>query len=238
MSPSRWFRVLCWGGALGLLAVALGAPAVLADDYRRSVKDIPQPFSWTGLYIGAHAGLVTGETTGEVGLGSVRTDYSLDGAIYGGQIGYNYQRGWSLFGIEATWSGANVQGNTPCVVVLDCRRDINSIGSVVGRLGLAVDRSLLYAMGGVAWGDVDTHVRIVGTPLLSGSETQTGWTAGFGLEHAFTERISTRIEYAHIDLGSETQNLKFTGGIVPAIPDKVDARMDTLRLGVNLKLTN
>jgi outer membrane immunogenic protein len=92
--------------------------------------------------------------------------------------------------------------------------------------------------GGVAWGDVDTHVRIVGTPLLSGSETQTGWTAGFGLEHAFTERISTRIEYAHIDLGSETQNLKFTGGIVPAIPDKVDARMDTLRLGVNLKLTN
>jgi opacity protein-like surface antigen len=83
-----------------------------------------------------------------------------------------------------------------------------------------------------------TGVRIVGTPLLSGSDTHTGCTAGFGFEHAFTERISTRIEYAHIDLGSQTQNLKFTGGTLPAIPDKVDVRMDTIRLGVNVKLTN
>jgi hypothetical protein len=83
-----------------------------------------------------------------------------------------------------------------------------------------------------------TGVRIVGAPLLSGSDTHTGWTAGFGFEQAFTERISTRIEYPHIDLGSETQNLKFTGGTLPAIPDKVDVRMDTIRLGVNVKLTN
>jgi len=55
------------------------------------------------------------------------------GAIYGGQISYNCQHGWSLFGIEANWPGANVQGNTPCVAVLDCRRDINSIGRVESR---------------------------------------------------------------------------------------------------------
>jgi len=66
-----------------------------------------------------------------------------------------------------------------------------------------------------------------------------GWTAGFGFEHAFTNRISTRIEYAHIDLGSQIQNLTFTGGgALPGIPDKVDVRMDTIRLGVNVKLTN
>lgn len=67
-------------------------------------------------------------------------------------------------------------------------------------------------MGGVAWADVSTNVKIVNVPILSGNETHTGWIAGFGFEHAFTNRISTRIEYAHIDLGSQDTGLALAGG--------------------------
>ena len=62
--------------------------------------------------------------------------------------------------------------------------------------------------------------------------------AGFGFEHAFTDRISTRIEYAHVDLGSKDTGLVPAGGGPALVTDKVDVRMDTIRLGVNVKLTN
>lgn len=232
----RSSKTWCWA----LVGLALSATTALADGYRGSVKDAAQPFSWTGFYIGGHAGLVTGETTGDLGLpaGLLNTDYSLNGALYGAQIGYNLQYGGTVFGIEASWSGADIQGNTACVVLLECRRNIDSIATVVGRLGLAVDRSLLYVMGGVAWADVDTSVSIVGFPIASASETHVGWVAGLGFEYAFSNRISTRVEYSHIDLGSETHNLTVVGGVIPPIPDKVDVRVDTIRLGVNIKLTN
>src|SRR5690242_4279799 len=81
MPPPRSLCALGWG-AWGLLALALASPAALADGYRGSVKDLPEPFSWTGFYIGGSAGLVTGETRGDLGLGGVlNTDYSLNGAL-------------------------------------------------------------------------------------------------------------------------------------------------------------
>ena len=106
-----------------------------------------------------------------------------------------------------------------------------------GRIVNAMGRTLLYGMGGVAWSDVHTHVGIGSVPFLSGNATHTGWIAGFGFEYALSSHVSTRIEYAHIDLGSETHNLAFVGGGGgPTIPDKVDLKLDTIRLGVNVKL--
>jgi outer membrane immunogenic protein len=233
MSQSGWLKALCWG-ALGVMGLVLAAPTAFADG-RGSLKDAPvQAFSWQGFYIGDHAGLATGTTGGDTGF--TTTDYDINGALYGLQAGYNFQRGTTVFGIEATWSHSTVQGNTACLVVFDCKRDVDWVATVVGRLGMASGRSLLYSMAGVAWADVNTNVSIIGVPLLSASETHVGWTYGFGFEHAFTDRISTRIEYAHIDLGSETHNLAFIGGGGITIPDKVDLKMDSIRLGVNIRL--
>ena len=63
-----------------------------------------------------------------------------------------------------------------------------------------------------------------------------GWVAGFGVEQMLSKNISARIEYSHIDLGSKTHDLAFIGGGGPTIPDKVDMKLDTIRLGVNIKL--
>jgi outer membrane immunogenic protein len=231
-------RTLLAGFALIAGTGIADAPAS-ADGLARSLKDQPPPFSWTGLYVGTHAGLVTGETTDGVGLGGpLNADYALSGALYGGQVGYQWQGGVVVLGVEAGWSGTSIHASSPCAGAAECHRDVDWLASVVGRVGIAVDRWLLYAMGGTTWASVDTAIGSGGVPLLSGSETHIGWIAGVGFEHAFTDRLSTRIEYAHIDLGTQSADLTPAGGGPAVAVDKVNVRMDTLRLGVNLKLTH
>jgi outer membrane immunogenic protein len=232
MSRSRWFSGLRWSVwcTLGLI---LAAPAAYADGMARRAAPMEQPFSWTGFYVGGHAGLVTGDTQGSVP--PFTTDYPVNGALYGGQIGYNWQHGLMVYGVEGSLSSSTVEGSTACVGGLTCSRDLDWLASVTGRVGYAMGRTLLYGMGGVAWSDVHTHVGIGSVPFLSGNATHTGWIAGFGFEYALSSHVSTRIEYAHIDLGSETHNLAFVGG-GPTIADKVDLKLDTIRLGVNIKL--
>jgi outer membrane immunogenic protein len=231
--------------AFGMAGTA--AAADLGHD-RGSIKDAPvvAGYSWQGFYVGAHAGLVTGNTQGLADLSlfggpAIATDYSLAGALYGVHAGYNLQRGAVVFGIEGSWSGSNVQGNTACVVVFDCKREVDSVYTLAGRLGWAMNRTMVYGLLGVAWGEVNTKVTSQLIPIsLSSDERHVGWVAGFGLEHALSDRVSFRIEYTRIDLGDETHNLAISPAIIgfPAIPDKVDVTIDTIRLGVNIKLTN
>ena len=230
-----------------LSAFGLAGTAAAADlgHHRGSIKDAPvvAGYSWTGFYLGAHAGLVTGNTQGYVadfGLGfPISTDYSLNGALYGVHAGYNWQRGALVFGVEGSWSGSNVQGNTACLVVFDCKREVDSIYTLAGRLGWAMNRTMVYGLLGVAWGEVNTKVTSNFIPIsLTSDETHVGWVAGFGLEHALSDRVSFRIEYMRIDLGDETHTLIATPAFITPIPDKVDVTIDTIRLGVNIKLTN
>jgi outer membrane immunogenic protein len=227
-------------------AMALMTSSAIADgmNTRGSIKDSVQPFSWRGFYVGLHAGLATGNTQGEVDIGTgISTDYDLNGAIYGGQVGWLGQWGNVVAGIEGTYSGTSLQGNTGCgdfiLLSFDCKREVNWIATAVGRVGYAFDRVLVYGLGGVAWADVDTNVAVnflgAGAQVLSANETHVGWTAGFGLEWALTDRVSARIEYAHINLGDETHQLR-ASGVKGSIPDKVELEVDTIRLGVNVKL--
>src|SRR2546429_5697826 len=67
MSQSRWFSGLRWSVwcTLGLM---LAAPAAYADGMARRAAPMEQPFSWTGFYVGGHAGLATGDTQGDPNL--------------------------------------------------------------------------------------------------------------------------------------------------------------------------
>ena len=221
-------------------------PRVLAgDDYvsapYHSVKDAPMRSggNWSGLYVGAHAGLVTGSTEGALVGGGIpvplSAEYDLDGALIGGHLGYNLQTGSWVWGIEGTFSGGNTDGTAACVIFLTCARELNWMATVEGRLGYAVGNTLVYARGGVAWGELDTEIGIFGVNFLTASETNTGWTAGFGLEHMIGNALIARIEYAHTDFGDEQHNL---AGAIGPIPVDVEAEIDTLRLGVSYKFGN
>ncbi len=232
----RLQSILC----AGVVSVAMSSVAYASDPTPRDYR-----YNWTGFYVGAHAGLANGQTTGAADLGifSVNTDYSVDGALYGGHVGYNFQINPNVVvGIEGTLSAAEINGSTTCVVFLNCRREVDWLATVAGRIGYAMDRTMVYALGGVAWGDVNTDVRdnIVngGFIRLSGGETHVGWVLGFGIEQALSSNIRARIEYTHIDLGNETHNLglTFLGVPVPgaSLPSRVNLEIDAIKLGVSI----
>jgi outer membrane immunogenic protein len=234
---------------LSLAAISLATPSVAADlwgpEGHGSIKDAPLAtgFNWTGIYAGVHAGLATGDRSSELQGIPLKTDYDIDGALYGGHLGYNHQFGRWVLGVEGTYSGSDIDGKSGCVAGLfDCRTDIDWLATLEGRIGYSFGRSLLYARGGVAWGDVNTSADLLGLGFLTldGSETHTGWTAGAGFEHALSDRVIARIEYSHVDLGSETHDLgvNFLGTPIPgvAIPTDVDAEIDTIKIGVSVKL--
>jgi outer membrane immunogenic protein len=241
-----------------VLALFLGAtvPAQAGGSMKDSY--VAPAFSWTGFYVGGHAGLGTGQTTGRPEsingtplagpLGAAiasffSTDYDMSGAVYGAHVGYNYQTGSTVFGIEASYSGSSISGNSASGIILNSDRELDWLATVTGRIGYAMGRSLVYAKGGIAWGEVSTGVGIGGFTNFDGGETHVGWTAGAGFEHALSNNVTFRIEYAHIDLGSETHSLANTGVFgIPALPpgtinigDKVDAKFDTVTIGISYK---
>ena len=228
-----WIFALALVGSIGV--------AQAGDGYGEA-----RPFSWTGFYIGAHGGVATGDTSGRTdlsglpfGLDTVNSDYDMSGGIWGGHIGYNHQRGQTVIGIEGTWSSLDLQGDTSCGIFGTCRRSTDWLATVVGRLGYAMDRAMVYGLAGVAWGKVETDSEaLFGALQFTGSETHVGWVAGVGLEYAVTNNILARVEYNHVDLGSERQDLDVsflgtpTGGTVPS---KVDLSADIIKVGVSWK---
>jgi outer membrane immunogenic protein len=197
-------------------------------------------FSWTGFYVGAHGGVATGDTSGRTdfgGLTTIDSDYDMSGGIWGGHIGYNHQRGHIVFGAEGTWSALDMQGDTSCGLLATCRRSTDWLATVVGRLGYAMDRAMVYGLAGVAWGKVETDSDALGLLQFSGSETHVGWVAGVGLEYAVTANILARVEYNHVDLGSERQDLDVSilGTTVGTVPSKVDLSADIIKVGVSWK---
>ncbi len=220
--------------------------------------------SWAGLYIGGSVGFGVGDTSGkarfddfdyedeDVSKIEVRKGYSLvdlvervlqskydvNGAVYGVHAGYNVQRGNLVYGLEAGFNGSAIDGASPCVGLLFCERELDWYATGVARLGYASGSTMFYGFGGLAWGNVTTKIGLLspGLPFLEGEETHLGWVAGAGLEHAFNDRFSVRIEYSHVDLGEEDTKLSLSGYTLP-ITDEVDLSFDAVKIGASYKLT-
>jgi len=216
----------------------------MAGGYEPSGKGFAPPpvYSWTGFYVGGHAGLASGDTEGGVqGFSGVDTQLDLDGGIYGGYVGYNYQSGAWVFGIEGTYSGSNIDANgqTPPLFGLfpfQVQQELDWLATIEGRVGYAFGRSMVYARGGWAWGKLETTADILpGPPTLTGSETHNGWTAGFGFEHALGDWLIARVEYSHVDLDSETHNLRCGGCFFDNTPIENEAELDIIRIGLSVK---
>jgi opacity protein-like surface antigen len=108
-------------------------------------------------------------------------DGDASGFMGGAQIGYNWQFSQFVVGVEGDISATDLDG-------------INWLATVRGRLGYAWDRVMPYATAGLAIAEIDTPF------LSSSSETETGWTAGGGIEVAVSDNVSVRGEYLHFDL--------------------------------------
>jgi outer membrane immunogenic protein len=227
------------GTAISLAAVTGAAAADLtrAPVYTKA-PPAPAAFSWTGFYIGGNIGGKWANVSGTVDVApatalfaalpsgaSLPIGSSTQGSfIGGGQLGYNWQTGPIVFGIEGDIDAQH--WNTTQVLTTFASGTVFVPGdfftvestwqaSLRGRLGYAWDRFLLYATGGVAWTNVKVGTNFLpfaGAPgtFATDSVTLTGGTVGGGLEYAFWSNVSLGIEGRYTWYGSHA----FNGGTV------------------------
>lgn len=182
--------------ALGLVAAGAASAADLPSRKGPVAAPVymPPAFSWTGFYVGANAGYGWGNVNAN-GWANVG---DLDGFVGGGQIGYNYQMGQFVLGLEADLQGADLSsGNN--LGLLNVKTDY--FGTVRARVGVAFDRFMPYITGGWAYGNVKSSIPAIG---FSSDRSHTGgFAVGGGLEYAVTNNIIAGIEYLYVDLGEK-----------------------------------
>jgi len=197
----------------GLLALTGMACAADMPVKAAPLPPPPPPFSWTGFYIGGQVGWARAHDDASIVNPGVPVAINLpftvemDGVIGGAHVGYNLQYGMWVFGVEGSvdWADLN-KSFTVGICPLFCgsaTTDIGIQGSVRGRLGVAFDRVLLYASGGLAIADITNtyDTTAFGGGFASIGGTRTGWTAGAGAAWAVTNNWSVRAEYRHSDFG-------------------------------------
>lgn len=179
---------------------------------------------WSGLYLGLHAGGGWGDTDLNFPVTNFYTTApnqglapNLDGWIYGGHIGYNFQIGSFVFGPEVSYSGTTLQdaqiGGVSASFPDDSfKTSINDLLTVTGRLGFAVSRDwLLYARGG--WARSEATVTAYSGPPVPNVDASwkthlDGWTAGGGVEFKVGQYGVLGLEYNYVKLNSETVSSK------------------------------
>jgi len=104
---------------------------------------------------------------------------------------------------------------------------------VRGRLGLAFDRVLIYGTGGVAFADLKGQLSDPANPFVaSPGSSVTGWTAGGGVEYAFTDHWTAKAEYLHVGFADQTVTVA-PGGT--SYTFKFKDALDIGRVGINYK---
>ena len=181
--------------------------------------------NWAGFYLGGNFGSGTGRDRSSLSVpaAAILETFNLapDGINGGVQAGYNWQAANWVFGLEADIQGSTQKDNKTCI--LGCTPGLMAaydatlpwFGTVRGRLGYSVGSTLFYATGGLAYGSIKTKINttsFVGPVTQSFSHTNTGWTAGAGIETPFTllgllgPNWTTKAEYLYVDLGSTSDN--------------------------------
>jgi outer membrane immunogenic protein len=232
-------RLLTLFAAAGL-GTAMAQAASAADMSLPPIYKAPPPayFTWTGWYVGLNGGGGWGQTShtatfGAAGAPPLTTgNFNTSGGLAGGTIGYNYQLGQWLVGAEADLDWANIRGTFNGTVpvagaAFSLSSQLNWLDTTRMRLGWVWDHALFYGTAGAAVGGVTTtasaSAAIAGlgaTATAADTQTRFGWTAGAGVEYAFNNYLSGKVEYMYVNLGTQTQinvdSVKFNTNIVRA----------------------
>jgi len=215
---------------LAFIGLATLAGAAAAADLPRPA---PQPYyppaaayapvyNWTGFYIGLNGG---------GGFGGSKWDstnsFNVDGGLIGSTIGYNYQWGRVVAGLEGDIDWSDINGSTTTGCPLSCKTSNTWLSTVRGRLGYAADRFLPYVTGGGAFGSIRATM-----PGFAATANTTGWTLGGGLEAAIAGPWTAKVEYLYVDLGSFNCGLNCGAG---TLINNVSFHTNVLRAGLNYR---
>ena len=262
------FKVIATAVFAVVTAISTASAADLAArPYTKAPPALVEVYNWTGFYIGGNVGYSWGRsrdtstltnTAGTVLFTSIdRSD--LNGVVGGGQIGHNWQvQNW-VWGLEADIQGTDEHGSraftcptaicTPSAIILvapgptvpvSLNQKLEWFGTVRGRAGVLVTpKVLLYATGGLAYGEVKSTETVGVLTGFSNSDIRVGYTVGAGVEGVIGGNWTAKLEYLYVDLGKVSSSFlttapAFGGGVLTSnfssrITDNV------LRVGINYR---
>jgi outer membrane immunogenic protein len=208
-------------GTLGLAAPALAADLPI---YAKAPAVVAPVYDWSGFYVGAFGGYGYGNhnlnnALGPAGFANFTVNYSSQGAIAGGEAGYNWQSGNIVVGLEGDYAWAGIKGDdgftstNAAGLASNDATNLRWAATVRGRGGVAVDRLLLFFTGGWAYGDLQHTSTDPVAGIDQFDNRRSGLTAGAGLAYAITNNVIGKFEYRYYDFGTYARGTP--GGVTP-----------------------
>ena len=252
-------------GTLASLALAFNAHAADMAVKAPMAPYVPPP-TWTGFYLGFNGGWGWSNNTHATvtPFGTFTTadlvpftlsGSNADGAVWGGQIGYNWQVGSWVLGIEGDFDGTGITGTRHSVFAsladpaftngFTATGKVNWLASIRGRLGYIWGPGMWYFTGGGAWEDVTVDALFsdgfFGASVAgSFSKTFSGFVVGGGYEWMINPNWTVRGEYLFYDFSNSNSTARSLAlpGCVPScgvLVSETNREVNVFRLGVNYK---
>jgi outer membrane immunogenic protein len=237
-------KKLVIAASLVVFGTAAASAADLAPSYYKAPPPMLSPlYNWSGFYAGINGGWGTSHncwtrtaTAGAAILPVSEGCHNADGGTVGGQIGYRWQAGPWVFGLEAQGNWADFRGSNTSLLfggLATNRTKIDAFGLFTGQVGYAWNNVLAYVKGGAAV----TDNRFDGLSTIGGFVTDTaggntkwGGTVGAGIEYGFAPNWSAAIEYDHLFMGSDNYAFNTAGLATRNESIKQDADLVTVRV--------
>jgi len=258
---------------------ANAADLAIGPAYKVPIVTPILPYSWTGFYAGLNAGGAFGHASEDQSLNApncdtaagcnplialLSTGHDMRPSTFtaGLEVGYNYQIGSAVFGLEAdidylrlhgsfSFGPMRVSTQTPAAASVSGSSTTDSLLTVRPRIGFAHDRLLAYVTGGLAVTNENFSEAITATGrrgFITGQYNVTasnniGWVFGGGLEYGFTDRWSLKGEYLHLDFGNANSVTSVVnapvappGGLTGSVlTSSLHLTADVVRAGLNYR---
>lgn len=224
---------------LALATVAISAlltgVASAADLAARPYTKAPMAaavYNWTGFYVGLSGGGAWSDTRWQYFGAAVNTDHSGSGWLAGGQVGYNWQAGSWVFGLEADGHWADINGSTACPnAAFLCSTDVRTLASFRGRIGYAAGPVLFYGTGGAGYADTRYSATSPGANFFYTTD-RWGYAAGAGIEWGFAPNWSAKVEYMHYGFDTDTAPIL---ALSNTSTTNLRLDIDTVKVGINYR---
>jgi outer membrane immunogenic protein len=234
---------------LGTVAlITFAAPAAAADLAARPYTKAPPPpvaaiYDWTGFYIGANGGWGSSHKCWDAVPVNVLIGaegcHDATGAVAGGQIGYRWQAGTWVFGLEAQGDWADLKGSNASLLFpgFENTSKIDAFGLFTGQIGYAANNVLFYVKGGAAVTSDSFRINTFPGGVLSATtndDTRWGGVVGVGLEFGFAPNWSIGVEYDHLFMQDKTHTFTTPGGIFFGT-DRIQQDVDLVTARINYR---
>jgi outer membrane immunogenic protein len=180
--------------AITTLASAADLPQQAAPQqpYYRPPPVVSPAYDWTGFYIGVMGGYGFSDNASVNGFAV--TNAGLKGGFAGSTLGFNYQSGQFVFGVEDDFAWSGIGKTWPASFGVSVQDQMLAFGTITGRAGFAANNFLIYSKGGYAY--MLNEISATGFGATAWERRyHGGWTVGAGLEYGFAGNWSAKLEY-------------------------------------------